>query len=264
MTALHFRKLREGQLRLAFSFSDRTPSATGGAYSTRLRRGIRTRGCHIRKQAMSLSGIMFSAILMVFAAPDLWAGRQESSDTTAFTLVKTYDGVRLYERWYSIAGGEQARELKARFDVKSDAAAAVALIRDQGRGTTWNSRTKKYRILPSGTDAWLCHIEYDFPWPVSDQDCVLEFSERLIDGFLEVSFKGMDDPAFPARHNVQRIRNIAGKWVFRRAEDGISVEYFITTKPSTTLPAWITDPIIRNNLMTTLTSFRGILEADGH
>lgn len=209
------------------------------------------------------SGFAFFAMSLVFAvAPHLWATTQRTADTTAFSLVRSLNGVRLYERWYPIAGGKQARELMARFDVKADQAAAVALIRDQGRGTKWNSGTRTYRIFPSGNGAWLCHIEYDFPWPVNDQDCVLQFSERQTDDFLEVSFRGMDHPSIPARRNVRRIHDIAGKWIFKRMEAGISVEYFITTKPSTTLPAWITDPIIRNNLIETLSSFRNMLETD--
>jgi hypothetical protein len=167
----------------------------------------------------------------------------------------------LYERWYSTADGDHARELRARFFVKADPVDAVALIRDERKGTGWNSGTKKYRIVSCDSTAWLCHIEYDCPWPVSNQDCVLLFSERLENRCVEVAFKGVNHPAFPARRNIQRIADISGKWVFRPTETGISVEYFITTKPSSTLPAWVTDPIIRSNLIATLTSFRTILEA---
>jgi hypothetical protein len=207
---------------------------------------------------------IFFLVIMVCVAPNLRALGHQSSDTTAFSLVKTSDGVSLYERWYSTAGGDRARELRARFFVKADPMAAVALIRDERRGTGWNTGTKIYRVVSSDSAAWLCHIEYNLPWPLSDQECVLLFNERFEDRCVEVAFRGVDHPAFTARRNVQRIEDISGKWIFIRTQNGIAVEYFITTKPSSTLPAWVTDPIIRSNLISTLTSFRAILEAGSH
>ncbi|MGC1241633.1 MAG: hypothetical protein WA874_08595, partial [Chryseosolibacter sp.] len=55
--------------------------------------------------------------------------------------------------------------------------------------------------------------------------------------------------------------DISGKWVFTKTVEGFLVEYYITTRPSSTLPTWLTDPIIRNNLAETLRSFSKILEA---
>ena len=190
----------------------------------------------------------------------LGAGRDQA-DTTVFALVKTSSGINIYERWYPITAGQQAREIKAVFSVESDPAAALALIRDESRGREWNSRTKCYRVVPAGVDRWICHIEYDFPWPLNNQDCVLQYTEKYSADRLEICFRGIEHPFFPVQNRVQRIPDIRGRWVLTKALQGTTVEYFITTKPSETLPAWLTDPVIRGNLLETLDSFREILQA---
>jgi hypothetical protein len=185
---------------------------------------------------------------------------QDVADTTGFALVKNSNGINIYERWYSITGGKQAREVKAVFTVEGDPAAALALIKDDSRGREWNSRIKSYSVVLDGTGRWICHIEYDFPWPLSNQDCVLQYAEKCSAAGVEICFRGTDHPSFPVRDRVQRIPDIRGKWIFKKSGQGTAVEYFITTKPSETFPAWLTDPVIRGNLLETLESFRQILQ----
>jgi hypothetical protein len=128
-------------------------------------------------------------------------------------------------------------------------------------GRTWNPRVKTYKVLSPEETSWVCYIEYDLPWPVSNQDCVLQY--KLLQHSaesVEITFKGMEHPLFPRRKRIERIADIRGRWIFTRTSEGISVEYYISTTPSSTLPSWVTDPIIRNNLIETLASFRKILE----
>ena len=70
-----------------------------------------------------------------------------------------------------------------------------------------------------------------------------------------------DHSSFPVRNRVARIPQIEGKWIFTAFDDKLQVEYYIATTPSKTLPGWVTDPIIRNNLVETLHIFRQILES---
>lgn len=162
-----------------------------------------------------------------------------------------------------ITPDKQAREIKATFHVKADSYAAVALIKDAARGRQWNKNTKAYEIVRENDSLWFGYIQYDLPWPVSNQDCVLQYNQNDSDKAVLVEFQDADHPSFPLRKKIQRIPEISGKWIFRESDNGISVEYYISTTPSNSLPTWLTDPIIRNNLIETLTIFRTILERKG-
>lgn len=188
-------------------------------------------------------------------------GKHDNPDTADFVLVKENNGISIYERWYSINAHQQAREIKATFHVKAEPHQAVALIKDESRGRQWNKNTEAYKILTQNENLWVGYIQYDLPWPVSNQDCVLQYNQNYFGNALHVDFKETDHPSFPVRKRIQRIPEINGKWIFTESDEGIAVEYYISTTPSNTLPAWLTDPIIRNNLIETLEVFRRILES---
>ena len=183
-------------------------------------------------------------------------------DTGNFVLVKEEHGIALYERWYNVKPDQQAREIKATFRVKAEADDAAGLIKDESRGKQWNKKTAEYKVVPENENIWLAYILYDLPWPVSNQDCVLRYSRDFAGDSVVIKFKETDHPDFPVNKRVQRIPAISGKWVFNEDVSGISVEYYITTTPSSTLPSWITDPVIRSNLIETLQAFRSLLEDD--
>ena len=184
-------------------------------------------------------------------------------DTANFVLVKKNNGISLYERWYSINASQQAREIKATFTIKTDPYTAVALIKDESRGKQWNKNTQSYKVLSQNDHIWFGYIQYDLPWPVSNQDCVLRYNQNHSGNVLHVEFENTDHPSFPVRKKIQRIPEINGRWIFTKTNDGVAVEYYISTTPSNTLPTWLTDPIIRNNLIETLQVFRSILESNG-
>ena len=204
--------------------------------------------------------------IVVFALPVILmvnaclGGTRHQGDTTDFRLVKNTNGIDIYERWYPVTGGNRAREIKAVFVVEAAPSAVMALIRDESRGREWNSRTKTYEVV-SMSDYWICHIEYEFPWPLCNQDCVLQYSAKSSLRYLEIHFNAVEHPSFPVLNTVQRISDIKGKWLLRKTADGTSIEYFITTKPSEMFPAWLTDPVIRGNLVATLRSMKEILES---
>lgn len=184
-------------------------------------------------------------------------------DTAEFTLVKTSGDIALYERWITPEPHQSARQVKAMFTLRASPAAAVALLKDGSRGRMWNKNTNSYRVVDVRDDAWVGYIQYDLPWPVSNQDCVLQYQAAGDEDSMVVTFEGTEHEQFPERKRVQRIEEIRGKWVFTKVDDGeVLVEYYITTYPSKTLPRWITDPIIRNNLIETVSAFRGMLEGE--
>lgn len=188
--------------------------------------------------------------------------RDKLTDTADFTLVKASGGIALYERWYSLTPHSRAREIKAIFTVRAKPGDAVSLMRDESKGTFWNKTTSVYKVVEKQDSRWISYIQYNLPWPVSNQDCVLQYNQYFSSDTLKVIFKGIDHPSFPIQGRTQRIQEISGKWLFAKAENGIHVEYYVTTTPNKNLPGWLTDPIIRNNLLETMVAFRDILERD--
>lgn len=182
------------------------------------------------------------------------------SDGGNFTLVMNEKGISLYEKWVDIGNNRKARELKAVFTVTCTQAAALALLQDESKGTSWNANASSFAIKDNIGSGWVNYIEYDLPWPMDNQDCVLKHNKTAGTANLEVSFASTEHTAFPQKKNTNRIPDIKGKWVFVTDAGNQKVEYYITTSPSATMPRSITDPVVRNNLVKSMSSFKTLLE----
>jgi hypothetical protein len=205
--------------------------------------------------------VSFFLMLISFSsAANAFDIRHQKTDTSSFVLVREADGILLYERWYSLTADLRAREIKATFKIRATPSAAVALIRDASKGKQWNANTCSYKVLDLTQSSWTSYIQYDLPWPISNQDCVLQYQEFVTRDTISIFFKGIRHASFPQDNRIHRIHELRGKWVFVKTDNEYHVEYFITTTPNKTLPGWVTDPIIRNNLVQTLVSFRSLVE----
>ncbi|MDF2187316.1 START domain-containing protein [Paraflavitalea sp. CAU 1676] len=182
-----------------------------------------------------------------------------------FKLVKSDKVVSLYERWIPGSGGEQVREVKALFEVKTGIEAAITLLTDQAKGKEWNAQAEQYKVLSSGNrNQWITYTRYSVPWPFGDQDCCLSHHVSKDPNNPRagtIYFESIDHIQFPVKTSVTRIQGTKGRWVFEEIRPGtISVAYIVSTNRSKKLPRWVTDPIVRNNLFTTMTTFRSLLE----
>ncbi|MBO9566266.1 MAG: hypothetical protein J7621_26065 [Niastella sp.] len=66
---------------------------------------------------------------------------------------------------------------------------------------------------------------------------------------------------FPVTASVTRIAGTRGKWQLEDAQNGtMRITYIVSTSRNKKVPRWIADPIVRNNLVSTMTTFRDILE----
>lgn len=182
-----------------------------------------------------------------------------------FKLVKQDNVMSLYERWIPGAEGGNIREVKAVFIVRSDVESVINLLTDQAKGKQWNSNAEKYNVIPSGTrTSWITYTRYSIPWPFGDQDCCLSYSVTKDAGNPRagtISFESTLHNQFPVTSSVTRIAGTKGKWHFEDAQNGnMRVAYIISTNRSKKVPRWIADPIVRNNLFSTMTTFRDMLE----
>lgn len=177
-----------------------------------------------------------------------------------FKLVKSGEGVTLYERWYSLSGGKQARELKASFTVKNTCAQVVAMIHNQHKGLEWNTGASSFAIRNLTASGWITYICYDLPWPLDDQDCVLKYTRADAGSQTILHFASTSHATFPVKEGISRIPNVKGRWLLQQLSGATRVEYYITTTPSATLPRSLTDPVVRNNLISGLAKLKKLLE----
>jgi len=182
-----------------------------------------------------------------------------------FELVRSEDNIRVFERWVTFPGSDPpvlAREVKSEFYIKTDVSAAIALIRDESRIGSWQHHVSEFKVYPHNDSLWYEYSYHDIPWPVSDQDHFLEYTvKRLVDNDgTFITFRTVENKAVaPLRKNVSRM-TLSGSWYLQPAGNGtIKATYRILSMPGP-LPRFVTDPVIRNNLMTTVRSYIDILE----
>ena len=194
--------------------------------------------------------------------PGIVAGAKEDyTDSTGYILVKKTKGIELYEKWIDLSSELKAREVKVVYTIHATMESAAALLDNEAKAIQWNKGSRLYKIIPIDDNSWISYIQYDLPWPFDNQDCVLQYTAYyLAYNNIVVDFRSVDHEIFPSLKNVSRLDKVKGRWTFKETPNGTRVEYLITTTPSTTLPRWVTDPIVRNNLIDTMNEFRNILE----
>ncbi len=201
------------------------------------------------------------AICIGLSFPDYGRTNASNADSSGFILVKKAKGIELYERWLEIAVDHFVREVKVIYVINASIESAAELIKNEEKATQWNKAASMYKIISNTNNDWVSYIQYDLPWPMDNQDCVLQYTASSDEDKHIINFRSIDHEIFPTSKNVTRIEDITGRWIFRPTETGTVVEYSITTTPSPTLPRWVTDPLVRSNLIDTMDEFRNILEA---
>lgn len=200
----------------------------------------------------------------------LWAGNTailaQTGTHDGFELVRDEDNISVYERWVTFPKSNPpvtAREVKSEFYIKGDIHNALSLMRDESKIGAWQKHVSEFKIYPRTDSVWHEYSYHDIPWPVSDQDHFLRYTIRdpvEKDGIF-LTFETVHDKKLaPERKNVSRM-TLAGSWYFQTLPDGrMKVTYRILSMPGN-LPRFITDPVIRNNLLSTVKSYIKILES---
>ncbi|WP_160716773.1 sterol desaturase family protein [Chitinophaga solisilvae] len=204
---------------------------------------------------------MFSVAVLLLLAQSPASAHQLSDGS--YKLVKQEKNIALYERWIAASGMESVREVKAVFTVKSDVRSVTQLLRSQEQGTNWNAHVKMYRVLlSSDSNQWTTYLKYKIPWPFGDQDCCLlyRFNPHTAgERHGEITFESTSSSLFPVTADVSRITGTRGRWLMEDTGGSMKITYTITTNRSK-VPRWVSDPIVRNNLFSTMDDFRSILE----
>lgn len=182
-----------------------------------------------------------------------------------FELVRDEDGILVYERWVTFPESDPpvtAREVKSEFFVKAGIEDALALLQDESQISLWQRDIARFHVYPRTDSLWYEYSYHDIPWPVSDQDHLLEYrieNPAISDG-LFITFRTVhDEHLAPERTGVSRM-TLTGSWYLQEMAGGkIKVTYRILSMPGN-LPRFITDPVIRSNLLSSVRAYINILE----
>lgn len=182
-----------------------------------------------------------------------------------FKLVRDEDGILVHERWVKFPGSDPpvtAREVKSEFYTRSSLQEAMALLLDEDAISEWQTHVTEFEVHPHSDSTWFEYSYHDIPWPVSDQDHLLEYTieDPVEKDGIFITFRSIEDEKLaPVRKNVSRM-TLAGSWYFQKTRDGrVKVTYRILSMPGS-LPRLITDPVIRSNLLSTVRNYIDLLE----
>lgn len=185
------------------------------------------------------------------------------SQNPEFVKVKEDEGVVIYERWIKFPKSDvDAREVKSEFHFNNSIAEGMRLLQDEKRIGQWQSHVSEFKVFPTADSAkWYEYSYHDIPWPVSDQDHLLTYTiARNTPDELFITFESLEDEKMaPMRKGVTRM-TLSGSWTFEKVSPGrVKATYRILSTPLN-IPKFLTDPIIRNNMMETIQQFIALLQ----
>jgi hypothetical protein len=181
-----------------------------------------------------------------------------STETTPFTLVKQENDICIYTRWLPVDENRSARQVKVTFAVDAPASEALSVLLNDASFTSWMKGTSDYhRVHTVDPGNWYSYIQFSIPWPFNDQDCIIHYEIRNHSRtYTEILLNGEPD-YLSAVNGVTRISHMEGAWKLVSAgPERTLVEYVIFSNQPSSFPRWITDPIIQNNMIKTMTAFR--------
>jgi hypothetical protein len=205
---------------------------------------------------------VFTFLILSLAIKFCFA-QEKSSE--GFALVREEDNIFIYERWITIPKTNppvKAREVKSVFWINASVADAVALLKNESKIKLWQDHVTEFKVYPKNDTTWHEYSYHNIPWPVSDQDHFLEYKvqdestpEKQFITFETV----VNHPHAPLREDVTRM-HLSGSWLIEKVnEQKIKATYRILSRPIG-IPRIITDPVIRNNMITTIKGYKEILE----
>ena len=206
--------------------------------------------------------IIFSSVIVIVGS---FYSHAQDQDKEGFVLVKQSGTTSVYERWIIFPKSDppiKAREVKGIFFYHNTIGAGMNLIQDEKKIKEWQKHVSEFKVFPqSDTISWLEYSYHDIPWPVSDQDHFLKYTiEEYKPERIFVTFESRKNEMLaPVRKGVTRMQ-LSGSWTWERVSAyETKTSYRILSMPIG-IPKWLTDPIIRNNIMTTIEEYIALLE----
>ena len=203
-------------------------------------------------------------LVLIFITPAVLSS--QNHDHVKFTLVKEEAPIFIYERWITFPGkvpAVKAREVKCEFQVNSSMYRILSLLKDETNIKIWQKHVSDFKVHPlKDTTAWLEYSYHDIPWPVSDQDHFLRYdlTEKIPGQEIFITFQSVIDPKLAPKVDGVTRMELAGSWRLEQLSPmQVKVTYRILSMPGN-IPRMFTDPVIRNNMMTTVKELTNLAE----
>jgi hypothetical protein len=204
------------------------------------------------------------AILFLYGAHVDGEAQAVLPDDKGFRLVRQSEDVSIYERWIHFPKTNppvEAREVKGVFYAQATIKEGFDLLRSEAKIQQWQSHVSKFKVFPQTDSTWYEYSYHDIPWPVADQDhfLVYKIAENRVGQRMFITFESMVHPTLgPVDADATRMV-LSGSWMFETQGKNIKITYRILSMPSS-IPKVFTDPVIRNNMMTTIKSYVKLLQ----
>jgi hypothetical protein len=190
----------------------------------------------------------------------------KAQDKEGFVLVKKQGAIAIYERWLTFPSSNppvKAREVKGEFFYNNTVYAGLHLLQNEKKIKKWQSHVSEYKVYRQrDTTTWQEYSYHNIPWPVSDQDHFMEYklTTQKAGKMFTVSFHSkVNESMAPVRKGVTRMQ-LSGSWTMEQINPTkVKVTYRILSMPIG-IPKIFTDPIIRNNIVTTIEQYIALLE----
>jgi hypothetical protein len=204
------------------------------------------------------------AILFLYGAHVDGEAQVVLPDDKGFRLVRQSGDVSIYERWIHFPKTNppvEAREVKGVFYAQATIKEGFDLLRSEAKIQQWQSHVSKFKVFPQTDSTWYEYSYHDIPWPVADQDhfLIYKIAENRVGQRMFITFESLVHPTLaPVNEDATRMV-LSGSWMFETQGKNIKITYRILSMPSS-IPKVFTDPVIRNNMMTTIKSYVKLLQ----
>jgi hypothetical protein len=189
-------------------------------------------------------------------------GTHEKNQNTDFVLIKKDKNISIYEKWIKVDNTRSARQLKVEFMVNASIEKVVSVIKDVKNTIQWMKSAKTYYLLKKiDQNNWYSYVQFSIPWPLNNQDCIIKFEVLPSSSVKRTEIRLTGVPNYLKEYkNVTRISDMEGSWILNyKGIKSTSVEYYTFSKQKPIYPRWLIDPIMRNNMISTMNAFREIV-----
>lgn len=190
----------------------------------------------------------------------------QNHEDVMFDLVKEDAPIFIYERWITFPGkvpAVKAREVKCEFLINTSMYEILSILKDESKIKIWQRHVSDFKVHPqSDTTYWLEYSYHDIPWPVSDQDHFLRYdlTEKIPGQEIFITFQSVIDYKLAPKVDGVTRMELAGSWHLEQlSPQQVKVTYRILSMPGS-IPRMFTDPVIRNNMMTTVKELTNLAE----
>lgn len=183
--------------------------------------------------------------------------------TNDYKFIRNEKEISISSREIILEDGRATRELRAEFTVNTSINRLISAIKEDKLSRQWMQGIEDFSVISrSSENNWKAYIQYKIPWPLNNQDCIIDYTSIVSDNGNTYTIKLNGVPSYlPKKPGIERITHLSGRWIMKRVSDkSYRVVYTIYTEQKPKYPRWITDPIVQDNLINSMSAFRELTE----